>query len=224
MDQPPPAPDDPLAAVRADPDGDGPRLAFADRLEAGGQKDRAEYVRLAVLLERLGTSLRPGHEAARRRTADLSRAHHKEWQAERPALEGVRWGLHRGLLEHVWFDSYTAFHRQAAAALGHFVTRVGLSNLRAPRKFFDSPALARVRGLDLRSCAGFDAQGVGLLAASPHVAGLTWLALPGNVCGPAELEALAGSPHLANLRTLTLGGYYSQNHNTPDGFIALAAS
>jgi uncharacterized protein (TIGR02996 family) len=217
-------PEELFAAIRAEPDADGPRLAYADRLEQAGQAERAEYVRLSVRQERMPTSLVPGYQAARRRMSDLHRTHQKAWLAERPALDGVRWVMHRGLPEHVWFDSYTAFHRHHETVFEYFVTRVGLSNLRAPRKFFESPGLTPVRELDLRTCGGFDATGVTLLAASPHLANLTWLAIPGSVCRPAELMALANSPHLSNLRTLILGGYYGQAHGTPDGFLALANS
>src|SRR5262249_6413517 len=159
------------------------------------QAERAEYARVSVRHERIPTSLMPGFQAVRRRMNDLHRTHHKIWQAERPALDGVRWEMNRGVLEHVWFDSYTAFHRHHDRVHAYLLPRIGFSNLRPPRKFFESPGLALVRDLDLRPCAGFDEQGVALLAASPHLANLTWLAMPGSVCRPAELEALANSPH-----------------------------
>src|SRR3712207_2533226 len=103
-------PEELFAAIRAAPDADGPRLAYADWLEQAGQAERAEYVRASVRQDRMPTSLVPGYQAAGRRATDLHRAHHKTWLAERPALDGVRWVMHRGLPEHAWFDSYTTFH------------------------------------------------------------------------------------------------------------------
>src|SRR4051812_34605307 len=106
-----PAATDLLDAVAADPDADGPRLAYAAWLAEAGQPERAEYVRLTVELERLAAGLSPRNGPARRRINELHRAHYKAWAAERPALDGVRWNLHRGLFEHAWFDSYTAFQK-----------------------------------------------------------------------------------------------------------------
>jgi uncharacterized protein (TIGR02996 family) len=62
-----------LAAVIADPADDGPRLAYADRLEeAGGDDARAEFIRVQCELARLD----PGPED-RRRASNLLARHRK---------------------------------------------------------------------------------------------------------------------------------------------------
>jgi uncharacterized protein (TIGR02996 family) len=43
-----------LAAIIESPDDDSPRLIYADWLEDHGQPDRAEFIRVACTLEKLG--------------------------------------------------------------------------------------------------------------------------------------------------------------------------
>jgi uncharacterized protein (TIGR02996 family) len=68
--------------------------------------------------------------------------------------------------------------------------------------------------------ADLDAEAVGLLAASPRLAGLRWLDLSSNPMGDEGAAALAASPHLRGLAYLDLG--YCEIG--PRGAAALAAS
>lgn len=215
-----------LNAIRQDPEADEPRLAYAEWLDDHHQPLRAEYLRLALALERPESRLLPGSENARRRMNDLLRLHLREWVAEHSPLPGVRWVVHRGLFEHVWFDGFLAFDSHHHEVFQHPVTRVGIYKLRSPERFFRSPALQKIRGLDLRNCSGLGPNTLQLLAESPYVSQLRWLALPGNVCHPQSLRVLALSPHLTQLRGLTLGGYYGNwyNDNDDEGIVSLASS
>jgi uncharacterized protein (TIGR02996 family) len=67
-----------LAAIRAHPDDDTPRLAYADWLDDAGLAARSEFVRVQVQLARL-----PDHDPARPaledREHDLLAAHEPAW-------------------------------------------------------------------------------------------------------------------------------------------------
>jgi uncharacterized protein (TIGR02996 family) len=98
--------------------------------------------------------------------------------------------------------SYLSLHHQPFAAAG-------------------MAALARVDWqlgeLDLSHC-NLDDEAIGVLAASPLLAGLHTLNLEGNRIGPAGARALAESPHACGLIDLNL----SHNAIDPEGMRALA--
>src|SRR5437762_3565851 len=75
------------AAIRANPEEDTPRLVYADWLdEQGGESntDRAEYIRLAIELDRDDTRRRdpPERKAKRERERKLFAKHYPEWFPE----------------------------------------------------------------------------------------------------------------------------------------------
>ncbi len=80
-----------LQAIVENPDDDTPRLIYADWLEEYGDLHRAEFIRVQCELARL-----PIDDDVRRPTLQehewtLLFAHAKEWLAELPIQEGIKW-------------------------------------------------------------------------------------------------------------------------------------
>jgi uncharacterized protein (TIGR02996 family) len=80
-----------LAAIRAAPDDDAPRLIYADWLDEHGQPERAEFIRVQVELARAETP------ALRRREAELLASHHDAF-AGPLAAPHLRFKFERGLI------------------------------------------------------------------------------------------------------------------------------
>src|SRR5687767_2099915 len=80
-----------LAAIRAAPDDDAPRLVYADWLDENGQPARAEFIRVQCELAR-----RESPEL-RRREAELLTAHHDMFAGPLAAPE-LRFRFHRGFI------------------------------------------------------------------------------------------------------------------------------
>src|SRR5262245_1818230 len=113
-----------LQAIVDDPDGDAPRLVYADWLEEHGEQDRAEFIRVECRLHRLlvGSPNRDPLEYRARqllcisdglfmyegnlspeleeRDRRLVAAHGARW-AEAPAALVGYWGFRRGFVEEV---------------------------------------------------------------------------------------------------------------------------
>jgi uncharacterized protein (TIGR02996 family) len=80
-----------LAAIRAAPDDDAPRLVYADWLDEHGQPERAEFIRVQIELAR--------NESAelRRREAELLPGYHYAF-ASSLGPHGLRFRFHRGFV------------------------------------------------------------------------------------------------------------------------------
>jgi uncharacterized protein (TIGR02996 family) len=78
-----------LAAIRAAPEDDAPRLVYADWLEEHGQPEKAELIRLQCELARNESA-----ELRRRETALLAESH--DTLAGSLAVAGLRYVFHRG--------------------------------------------------------------------------------------------------------------------------------
>src|SRR5215216_4626617 len=78
-----------LAAIRAAPDDDAPRLVYADWLDEHGQPERAEFIRVQCALARRDSP------ALRRREAELLAAHHDAF-AGQLAAPHLRFRFERG--------------------------------------------------------------------------------------------------------------------------------
>ena len=66
-----------LAAIRAEPESDAPRLIYADWLDDHGEAARAEFIRLGCELARAAFGVAP--PAKNRRYRELLEAHAAEW-------------------------------------------------------------------------------------------------------------------------------------------------
>jgi uncharacterized protein (TIGR02996 family) len=80
-----------LAAIRAAPADDAPRLVYADWLDEHGQPERAEFIRVQCELARRDTPV------LRRREAELLAAHHDAF-AGHLAAPGLRFRFERGFV------------------------------------------------------------------------------------------------------------------------------
>ena len=80
-----------LAAIRAAPEDDAPRLVYADWLEEHGQPERAEFIRAQCELARTENA------ALRRREAELLAVHHDAF-AGPLAAPHLRFRFHRGFI------------------------------------------------------------------------------------------------------------------------------
>lgn len=88
-----------LAAIRAHPDEDTPRLIYADWLDENGQPERAEFIRLRCLPE-------PGEEQEGR-AIDLEAQNRGRWLAWLgvPQFTEATWEFRRGFPEYLQFDA-----------------------------------------------------------------------------------------------------------------------
>jgi uncharacterized protein (TIGR02996 family) len=179
-----------LAAVIADPDADGPRLAYADVIEAE-DPDRARYIR--VSLQRLAPALdaswagRAVGEHAHRWAAPVIRYVHAP-----PAGGGF------------WFErGFVAYIRTTPAEfLGPLPTLAPIQHVdflisddtgrAAFRRVLDSPYLSSIRSMRIDHAGLTDDDAV-VLAASPGLRGCWWIQLASNRIGRRGMEALAAS-------------------------------
>jgi uncharacterized protein (TIGR02996 family) len=80
-----------LAAIRAAPDDDAPRLIYADWLDEHGQPERAEFIRVQIELDRNEST------KLRLRESDLLAEHHDAF-AGALAAPGLRFRFERGFI------------------------------------------------------------------------------------------------------------------------------
>jgi uncharacterized protein (TIGR02996 family) len=125
-----------LAAIRANPEEDTPRLMFADWLDEHGDTDRAEFIRLSCELARLeddASDSQPVYEFIRdidlvtrpsanwplidggihrrltlaARTEELLQRHSDEWTPRFPKRLHLRWnGFHRGFAHRIALEDF----------------------------------------------------------------------------------------------------------------------
>lgn len=193
-----------VAAVRAAPDDDLPRLIFADYLEERGDP-RGPFIRAQIALARMPADdpRREEHVAVE---AESLAAHEAEWLGDL-ADTLYRWWFHRGFLEvsldikryldepNEWLDLST---------VGGVLLYAPPS---MPAQLLDDLAASdravRVRSLHL----GFEwlrDAGVMALVGSPRLVHLVELDLRTNGLGDAAALALARTPFLPALRNLSL--------------------
>ena len=142
---------DPLAAVLAAPDDDGPRLVYADWLEDRGDADRAEFIRLQIRLAQSPTL------ADRAREAVLLQRHAEAWLAplrikgEPLQNRGTHAQFVRGFVEIVWMPAQI-FLKRAEKLFRRAPVRE-LRVTRASQAEFDQlilfPPTSRLHTLDL---------------------------------------------------------------------------
>jgi uncharacterized protein (TIGR02996 family) len=194
-----------LQAIREAPEDDTPRLVYADWLDEHDQPERAEFIRAQIQITRLSPHSRR-RTALLRRTRELFAAHGEIWLQDLPKWARRRCEFQRGFVTHVVCTALQFIrHGEAlmrAAPVRSLRIRRGEGRIIA---LAESPHLAGLTALDLRSNMAGDAGAVAL-AASPHVRHLTTLRLGGNRIGAAGMRTLAVSPYLSNLTSLNLLG------------------
>ncbi len=209
----------PILSAFAD---DGPRLIYADYLDASSQPGdiaRAEFIRLQVALARLGED-HPQRRPLLRRQNELLLRWTPEWTKH---LKGMFAGceFRRGILDTLSVDSRFFCDDGARLFVNSAVRRVKfLDACRQIDRLVKCPALANVRELDL---CGNDLGngGVNMLMRSPFLAQLESLDLSFNGIGDGGVQRLAGATGFPRLKALHL----NDNHTIGcEGMRALTES
>lgn len=199
-----------LAAIRAQPDDDAPRLAYSDWLEQQGDADRAEFLRIQITRAHL-----PPFALA----ADLERRQqhlfnrHPEWLTEAdPLWERAYPIFRRGFLEDV--------HCEA----GDWVAQVEPLSQRAPLTGVrvsllpDNPLPAPEHLTALPNLKHLSLIGAGTLPPGfwDACATLTSLHLDAESLSVADADAILSSGLPGRLRSLTFTGQFN-----PEAFVRL---
>jgi uncharacterized protein (TIGR02996 family) len=207
-----------LQTVVENPDDDTPRLIYADWLEEHGDLPRAEFIRVQCELARLPQDDEVRRPTLQEREWTLLFTHAKEWLAELPALEGIKWDeevpigrgnlvpcFERGFVSAVLADDEEAFQKQAEILF----RTAPIKELRFNHRVEDlevllaCPALERLTSLGMS--ATLDPTRVARLAGCPQLSGLTKLDLSFNELRDESVQLLIDSPHLTRLTDLELG-------------------
>jgi uncharacterized protein (TIGR02996 family) len=198
-----------VAAIRDEPEADGPRQVWADWLEEHREGARAELVRVQCELAR-DEGDGPRLAALAARAEELIQTHAAEWLGPTTSFpNSARFERGTAVLRLVPEQFFAAadYQRLApewfprAGVTGLELRRLGKSETPTP---IDSlPALGLLSQLDLIGCH-LGREGVGDLARSPHAAGLRSLLLHEVDLDNIGLRRLGRSPHLGRLTALEL--------------------
>lgn len=184
-----------LRAVCEDPDDDTPRLVFADWLDENGEPERAELIRLQVLMAQVKN---PGEMHWRRwhelcaREQELLCGREENWWQELPAASGYRLGRHftRGFIEVLHVTDWEAFARDAEIVFWSTPVRTGY--IKGQVSFAQPETLnylSRFRSLNFDGLMPSPEDWQALIAAAlPHLEHLS-LPLPENEELRQNLEA-----------------------------------
>jgi uncharacterized protein (TIGR02996 family) len=176
--------DELVAAVRADPDDDGPRLVYADWLSDRGDP-RGELIGLHCKMARL-PSRGAAHKAYQVEAQRLLVEQEAELARE---LEGIvtHWRWRRGFVaELTLLASSLVEHGEKIFKLAPLVTELRLTGEIDGARLAGTPFLRGIRVLDV-SQMPLGPEGIAALAA----AGLTIESLTANHCGATDEGALA---------------------------------
>lgn len=193
-----------LAAIRADPADDAPRLIYADWLEERGEDLRANLIRMQIAAaqdERFGVVDEVIHQRMRKLEAKVKKIIFKGMPA--------RWKktahFERGFIGHLEATPKD-FLRAGGALLAREV--VGLLDVYAAQNDAIAELLKSKSLLHLQSLAihhgQLENEGAFLVAQAKNLANLRELNLTANYIRTEGIERLAASPHLSNLRSLIL--------------------
>lgn len=204
-------------AVLAEPEADEPRMIYADWLEERGDP-RAEFIRVQLELARAPVGS-PRWLALKQDELKLLGRHAGRWQkrvhrqlaaAGGPSLSIKRrrwavrdWRYERGFIEFVDLQAgvFAAFH-EAVFAIGP-IRGVRLRQVnRASRLVADSPALLRLKTLDVRAVV--TSNDLAQLVSSPTIRNLVQLNISYTILFPSAIRALVESPYLAKLQRLQI--------------------
>ena len=228
-----------LAAIRALPGEDTPRLALADLLDEEGPSPRAEFIRLQIKLAAM-PDFDPRKPTLEDREQELLAAHEAAWLGDWPA-EVRDWTWERG------FVAAAEVRGSELAAIGDRVFVHPVSRLRlvtdpytgsAPKNwpsFHARPWLSQIEDFDARHGTQSNDRVPGLLIgdvlASPHLTNLKRLALtrpdrlgvvrssrpPDDPAGPDASGRELGAHLLASRARETLESVTVESHHIDPG-------
>jgi uncharacterized protein (TIGR02996 family) len=217
-----------LDAIRAEPDDDLPRLAYADWLEEHDQADRAAFIRLQCEAARL-----PAHDRQRRareKAAEaLLRPHKAEWfgllwkQFHSSKVKVSQLVLDRGFITELRGDARVVL--KCAADIERFapvLRRLEVKHtLESAGPLLDLPLLRRVPELSL---GRLDAAGLRLLVKHPGWKGLDRLGLDFEFSSTSETLAGLGDARLVRSagRLDLYFGYFLRDDEVPEVGLAEA--
>src|SRR5262249_53245590 len=196
--------DDLLPGILETPDDDAPRLVYADWLEERGDP-RAEFIRGQCAAARMAAD---DHRlpALRERERQLLAEHAQHWCAPL-GLEPGQCEFRRGFVEAVQIHAGRFLEHPEALFEAAPVRRIHfLHATQWVRDLCDCPWLGRLATLDLSGNSAIRDPEVAVLAASPHLSGLTALRLRGCSIGQEGADSLARAEGLSGLRRLRLAG------------------
>ncbi|MEO8701598.1 MAG: hypothetical protein ABI867_16250 [Kofleriaceae bacterium] len=192
-----------LSAIRDEPDDAANREVLADQYEAGGDPDRANFIRSQAARAEL-PRWDPRAVAMQLDERGFLRDHAAAWRAELPTFKGVRWGdFERGIVAWLVFDDAALIPKHIEAAMAACpITGV---MMRWPRRNA-RPKLAAIEGLRSLVVSGTLLQNADLtwLAKSPVLSTVEELTLEHSELDDEALGILLDSPHLGKLRRLRL--------------------
>jgi uncharacterized protein (TIGR02996 family) len=206
-----------LAAVRATPRADGPRLVYADFLDDRGRTDQAGFIRDQIELAKLAADSPRRRELADRCRRRLD-AHAADWLGPAASLL-TDYRFARGFLDAAEITAEN-LARDPAAVFAHPVRRLWVTGLGAdPAPLAALPAGHPVTTLDLTG-NDLDAAGLRTLARLPAVRPVRSLWLLFNRLDDAAAEVLATDRGFLRLARLRVGA----NPFTPSGRDRLRAA
>lgn len=166
-----------VAAIRASPDDDVPRLVYADWLEENGQTERAEFIRVQCEARRVGRDS-PNYITLLRRSDELCGQYGVDWFGP---LNDERY-FFRIITERGFVDS-------VVISADNFTDYAGLILEHAPL----------LKGIHLREAGDWKA-----FFATFELQGIRSLSFADGVCTRDAAEELARSKYLQNLLELEL--------------------
>src|SRR5262245_48698462 len=128
-----------IAAIRAAPNDDGPRLVFADWLQENDEEDLANFIRYSIKTRNLSRRRRRSPKSFAPRIDGL--IWNRVWYADRIEALGIRppaAGLDRGLTTNVWMSAEDWLVHADALFGAHPITAVEL--LTWPRLVLSPPS------------------------------------------------------------------------------------
>jgi uncharacterized protein (TIGR02996 family) len=204
-----------LAALKAEPDDDTPKLALADWLEEqdyAADRARGEFLRALVAIDRISPG-DPSRPSALARLNDLWR-NHPAWLGPLQAAgfrcshTSARWGM---LFPGIDGTQLVSAKALAVAGSEEYAWVAGLSfsriGPRQNRRFAHSPLIESLIGLRYDRCVE-EATPMVDLSGAPGASGLKYLTLCAARIGAEGIAALAGTTgstsNLGKLRELSL--------------------
>jgi uncharacterized protein (TIGR02996 family) len=191
-----------LRAILADPDADGPRLAYADWLDETGDPARAEFIRTQCALAALPAGEREFHSLRERERALLDQ-HREEWL--RPVYDLFRGAGPRPGGWRRWFRPSDAVPVWGTEFRRGFVEWLAVDPVAFVRHAVDLLRVTPLRCLSLNVSEVADGPAVlAAVIACPQLAAMRELALITHPLRLHEVRRLTGCLSLTGLRDLFL--------------------
>ena len=200
--------EDLLRAIIESPEDDASRLVYSDWLEEHGDIERAEFIRVQCVLDKMPAE-DPRQPGLRRRENDLLEQHAWAWAEELGPRIGA-WVYRRGFVERVEMSLETT-----QAEILAVLQKAPIRHIRDVSQFCDFngvvdalPHLGRLTGLEFWGLYAFDDSLLKKILASAHLAKLRTLILHhdrnGNLAEEDMLVEAMHSPFRANLEELAV--------------------